>query len=351
MNFIHYLLQVNIYLLLFYGFYRLMLRNETFHHLNRAYLVGSATLAFFIPVLQSSWIGQWIVTQEVSQQIYSYYNPNAIIITAVRPQEPSFTWGHLCAVLYICGIIFFLGKLALQLAHLQRFLSPKRNVKNEAFAFFNFWRVSKDLKDRDTIIAHEKTHVKQLHSADILLFELIAIFNWFNPVVYAYKQSIKNTHEFLADQAAARFHGNVASYAMLLFSQRFGVQPLEITHNFFDKITLKRRIAMLSKPKSTQKALLKYGFIAPLFLAMLVLSSAAISESRGIKRVESAIMSKKPVFENPNTKDSNSTHLAETVVVGYGGNNNNNEKVTFAAPTILRDKPSRRPAEGGSACH
>ena len=321
MNFIHYLLQVNLYLLLFYGFYRLVLRNETFHHLNRAYLVGSATMAFFIPVLQSDWLRNSFVSQRVSEKIYTYYNPETIIVTAVRPHEPMFTWGHLCAVLYIMGIIFFLGKLALQVAHLQRFLNPKRTAKHEAFAFFNFWRVSLELAHRDTIIAHEKTHVKQLHSADVLLFELIAIFNWFNPIVYAYKQSIKNTHEFLADQVASRHHGNLADYAMLLFNQQFGVQKLELTHQFFDKITLKRRIAMLSKPKSTQKALMKYGLIAPLFGAMLIISSSAISESKSITKIKDVVDSEKPIFEGktdtPN-KLFTSTTLAEIVVMGYG---------------------------------
>jgi TonB family protein len=305
MNFIHYLLQVNLYLLLFYGFYRFVLRNETFHHLNRTYLVGSATMAFFIPVLQSDWLKYSAVTIQVSEQLYSYYNPQTIILRAVRPQEPMFTWGHLCAILYIIGIIFFLGKLAFQVAHLQRFLSRRRSAKQEAFAFFNFWRVSTDLAHRDTIIAHEQVHVKQLHSADVLLFELIAIFNWFNPIVYAYKQSIKNTHEFLADQVASRHHGDLAGYAMLLFSQQFGVSKVELTHQFFDKITLKRRIAMLSKPKSTPKALIKYGFVAPLFGAMLIISSSAISESRSIERLKEAVSSEKPVFELKTTSKIN----------------------------------------------
>ena len=42
----NYLLLVNIYLVLFYGFYVLLLRKETFFQLNRIYLVSASLLSF-----------------------------------------------------------------------------------------------------------------------------------------------------------------------------------------------------------------------------------------------------------------------------------------------------------------
>lgn len=284
---------------MFYGFYRLWLRNETFHHLNRTYLVGSATLSFFIPVLHSDWVRAWFVTQEVSQTLYTYYNPQSLIIRAVQPQSPSFTWGHVCALIYICGIVFFVGRLTFKMAHLERFLrrNKGKSTSKVAFSFFNFVAVSHDLDRRTTILAHEKAHVRQLHSADVLLFELIAIFNWFNPIVYAYQQSIRNIHEFLADDVASRYEASKADYALLLLSQQFGVQPVMLSNNFFDTISLKRRIQMLAKPQSNRRALLKYGFTVPIFVCMLVFSSAAVSEHRGIKTIEKVVNNPTPVFK------------------------------------------------------
>ena len=52
----HYLLLVNIYLVLFFGFYALLLRRETFFQLNRIYLVTAATLSFMIPLIQAEWV-------------------------------------------------------------------------------------------------------------------------------------------------------------------------------------------------------------------------------------------------------------------------------------------------------
>src|SRR5688500_10192840 len=67
MNGLMYLLQVNLYLLLFYLFYLVMLRNETFFKMNRLYLVGSALLAMVIPLLKAEWIKDFFVTQQIHQ--------------------------------------------------------------------------------------------------------------------------------------------------------------------------------------------------------------------------------------------------------------------------------------------
>ena len=65
MNWPSYLIEINIYLILFYVFYTSFLKNETFYNYNRIYLIGSALLSFIIPLLQSSWIKQMFVTDEL----------------------------------------------------------------------------------------------------------------------------------------------------------------------------------------------------------------------------------------------------------------------------------------------
>jgi hypothetical protein len=62
-----YLLLVNLYLVLFYGFYGILLRTETFFHLNRIYLVTSALLSFFIPLIHCDWVNKLFITQRVQQ--------------------------------------------------------------------------------------------------------------------------------------------------------------------------------------------------------------------------------------------------------------------------------------------
>jgi TonB family protein len=289
MNWLNYLLQVNLYLVLFYGFYRLLLRSETFFNLNRGYLVASAALAFFIPLMQSEWVRSWFVTEQISQTITTFYDPRVFYIQASK-QAHTLTLGDFMAVSYIVGILIGIARFGGNLVFLGKMMKRKIVQKDskQAFSFFNVLFVSKELKNRSTIMKHEFVHIRQLHSADVLLFELIAIFNWFNPVVYLYKSSIKHIHEFIADEVASRNEVSKAEYAMLLFQEQFGVQAIPLTNNFFNQSLLKLRIKMLHKTRSTQTALMKYGLIAPLFILMIVVSSATLA-SKELTKIEAEV--------------------------------------------------------------
>ena len=84
MNWWHYLLLVNIYLILFYGFYTLLLRKETYFQLNRVYLVAASLLSFFIPLIQSDWVKNLFIT-------------DGSCMTSSASQNPSLTYMALTA--------------------------------------------------------------------------------------------------------------------------------------------------------------------------------------------------------------------------------------------------------------
>jgi TonB family protein len=280
---------VNLYLILFYGFYRMLLRTETFFNLNRGYLVASAALAFFIPLMQSEWVRSWFVTEQISQTITTLYDPQVFYVQASE-QAHTLTLGDFIAVFYITGILIGIARFGGNLVYLGKIMKQKIVQKDskQAFSFFNVLFVSKELKNRSTIMKHEFVHIRQLHSADVMLFELIAIFNWFNPVVYLYKSSIKHIHEFIADEVASKNEASKAEYAMLLFQEQFGVQAIPLTNNFFNQSLLKLRIKMLNKERSNQTAMMKYGLIAPLFMLMIVVSSATLA-SKELTKIETKV--------------------------------------------------------------
>ncbi len=291
MTFLHYLVQVNLYLVLFYGFYRLLLSNETFYNLNRIYLVGSAVLSFGIPFWYSDYIQSFFITQQVNEVFYTVLSP--AVFGAKASAENPFTWYDLLKVFYGFCTIFLSIKLIFNFLQLKRILgnSESHTKFGAGFSFFNFVFVDKDLQKHEVVMEHEYVHIKQLHSADVILFEVIAVLCWFNPVVYFYKKSVKHIHEFIADDIASKLEASKADYAMLLFSQQFGLNPHQLTNQFIDKSTLKRRIEMLHKPRSRKIALLKYGFTAPLFALMLVIASASIAKNKDIKKVEKIVAS------------------------------------------------------------
>ncbi len=277
MNGILYLIQVNLYLIAFYVFYRLLLSKETFFGLNRGYLIGSTLLSFCIPVLQSDWLKDLFAPEQI-QQAASQFNLQAYEFLFVPQAEvETLSLGELLSWVYFTVVGILLIRLIYRLIKAYRWVKNPQNSL-QACSFFNYIAVDEDLEGREAIMVHEQVHVKQAHSADVLFFELNAIINWFNPIAYLYKSDIRKLHEYIADAIASETLPEKSTYAMLLFHKKFGAKVLNLTNSFFNQSILKQRIMMLQKNKSKKVALLKYGLIAPLFLGMLVLSSAFVSK-------------------------------------------------------------------------
>lgn len=215
MSWAHYLLQVNIYLIIFYCFYKLLLDKETYFVLNRIYLVSSGLFSLAIPFLRFELFSQKVV----SDKLYiSVSEINTVVNNyAILPQtQEQYDWGRLIVIIYIIGVLIYLLYFVYQLFAINTLFS--RANANDAFSFFQRKSVAENLPERATVDLHEDIHVKQLHTIDVLFFEILAIITWFNPVIYFYKKSIKNIHEYLADEAAAKFQGDKETYALLLLS-------------------------------------------------------------------------------------------------------------------------------------
>ncbi|WP_026897650.1 M56 family metallopeptidase [Daejeonella oryzae] len=283
MDALNYLLLVNIYLVLFYGFYALFLKNETFFKLNRIYLVGGASMSFLVPFLQSEWIRSLFITKQVevvTQNISMTFSQQQIIIPA---RESAFQTADILLYIYLAGAGLFLLRFLWQLYRVRVILHSAET--EHAFSFFNSVKVGTSVLNRQTVYEHELVHSREWHSADVILFEIIGIINWFNPVVYLYRKAIKYIHEFTADEIASRREESKSAYAVVLLSKTFGITPQHLTNSFYNQSLLKRRIIMLHKSKSTRNALIKYGLSAPLFAGMMVLSSASFKSDQVAEQI------------------------------------------------------------------
>ena len=245
MSWWHYLLLVNIYLLLFYGFYALLLRAETFFQLNRAYLVGAASLSFLIPVIQADWVKRMFITQQVQQSLfYGSYNGDIIFYAIKATPQSSITIGQLLLASYLAGAGFLMVRLAVQLIRLKLIIN--RPEPGAAYSFFKKISIGKERAKEEMIIVHEEVHARQWHSADVLLVELVMIINWFNPVVYFYRRAIKHIHEYIADQQALKTGADKKEYALLLLSQTFNTTAHQLVNPFYNHSLLKKRIMMIT---------------------------------------------------------------------------------------------------------
>jgi hypothetical protein len=296
MNAIMYLLQVNLYLLLFYLLYFLLLCNETFFKMNRYYLVGSAILSMAIPLTRLNWVKELFFGEtvfEVSQRVHNVITSESLISNTANINDPSvsstilsFSNLQLLAFVY-CSITLLLVLNLLRKLYLVRY-ALQSNQKDKSFSFFSKVVVDDKLEGKEIIVNHEMVHVRQWHSLDVIFFEVFAAFNWFNPVAFLYKKAIKDIHEFIADEDAAASLEDKSAYTLLLVSNVFGTKPQQLTNNFFNQSLLKRRIIMLHKTKSRQVAVLKYGLSVPLFVSMIIFSSATATAEKLTKAIETS---------------------------------------------------------------
>jgi TonB family protein len=277
-------IQINLFLVVFYAIYWLFLRKETFHQVNRFYLLGSTLISITLPFADLSFVKSWAWSGQIQSLVYEYDLPELVVS---QNTEHKLNWVLIVSILYLTIVAFLFLKLAFGVARAYAIIqSPNFNESN-AFSFFGIIKIDKKMPHFRTIRAHERVHTIQLHFLDLFFFELVSVVFWCNPVVYFYKNTIKNLHEFLADAEASRTLPSVADYATLLLSKQFKIAPEHLFVQPFHKTsTLKIRIQMLLKGKSTKWAIMKYGVVAPiLFLAVLV-SSVSCSEISADKPVE-----------------------------------------------------------------
>ena len=278
-----YLIESGVCLALFYIVYWAFLKKETFFFVNRFFLLFSIPISFFIPLLK---IPSPFPARPSIEKTY---------VAGLSGETPIQYPG----TIDVLGLIFLVGAGLFLLRFLyklvQLFLLIKKygfqkfngvNVvfldKNSApFSFFNFLFVNRsDISEPDfsRIISHELVHIKQYHSIDLILMELLTIFQWFNPFVWPYKKSLKETHEYLADNAVIAQGCSKAKYQVLIFEQHVGMKLFEFANNF-NHSQIKRRITMMEKIKSRGRAKFKVLLILPI-IALLVL---AFAESRPAK--------------------------------------------------------------------
>lgn len=143
----------------------------------------------------------------------------------------------------------------------------------------SFWKsifINKEAFEKGKIpselIAHEKAHLRQKHTLDILFIEVLQIIFWFNPLIALYKKSIKLNHEFLADEAVNKQFGSIKNYQSLLLDFASNKNTISLASNINYLIT-KKRLLMMTKKESPIKVVLKVCTVGAVYALLLFVFS------------------------------------------------------------------------------
>jgi len=297
---LNYLLQLTLAWSAFYLLYQLLLRRTTFFGYNRAYLLGTLLLGLVLPLYD--WGALFADVAPLEQAGY-YLQPITIgvqqveIVVTEQAAQPAtverpFTWAHLGWLAYGIGVALAAARLLFGGWQLWQLYRSGRKEKRAGytlvrtpdmhtpFSFFNllFWSdvMPCPAKDRDKILRHERAHMQDWHSADVLLLEILSVLLWFHPLLYLYGRSLRTVHEYLADEAVLH-HVKKKSYGHLLLRQSQTGQAVALA-NHFSHTQLKKRILMMTKKRSPRLQQLWYALALPL-VAVLAFAFAMPTEA------------------------------------------------------------------------
>ena len=282
-----YILKSSVCLVVFYLFYRLLLSRETFHRFNRVALLSILLLSCLLPLVEVTVEEQTEVHQTMmtlEQWLMLADMMNTADATDLQVEEVTVTWIQVALLVYLAGILLFAlrnGYSLLKLGGLLKF-GRKENLSKyidegekvtlivhdrdiAPFSWMKYIVISK--KDLDEngreILIHELAHIQNRHSWDLLVADICIFFQWFNPASWLLKQELQNIHEYEADETVIEKGVDAKQYQLLLIKKAVGTRLYSMA-NSFNHSSLKKRITMMLKEKSSPWARLKYLYVLPL---------------------------------------------------------------------------------------
>jgi TonB family protein len=193
------------------------------------------------------------------------------------------TW-KIIALIYFAGSFIVFARLIYQAIFLQAverlsgktsyngFTIISMNTEMVPFSYFNRIFIPESRIDEyafDNIIEHEKSHLRQGHYFDLFLVEIITVLQWFNPFIWLLEKSIKETHEYLADEAVLNTGKDAGTYQALMVNQAMG-GPVFILTNQFNQSLIKKRIMMMKNMKTSGTARFKALLILPVIAGLMM---------------------------------------------------------------------------------
>lgn len=247
-----YFLKVNIAFAALFAVYALTMRRETGFNGRRAWLLMAPLAALSIPFLHASRSAA-IIPPSVELPVLTIVQPT---LSGEGPH-----WNERLILLHVLVTGVLLIALGVRTA---RTVQRLRRCNSEPGSFFGWIHVpaGSPPADHATILAHERAHARQLHSVDVILYEVLAAMCWSIPLWRIALREVRLVHEHIADRLANSTHPD---YPTLLIAHSLRTSTNTL-HHAFSRSTLKTRITMLYNERPTRHTRLKLLLAAPALL-------------------------------------------------------------------------------------
>lgn len=278
-----YIIKSGLYLTLLYAFFLGVMRKTSFFRLNRWMLVMGTVVCMLLPFYTVSVeetgvvqmpvqsLGHWL--EEVPETA-----PLPMEAMTVQPQvaeKEAVSFSHVLTFIYIAGMMVSFFFIHRSLSGMYRLIDayPLRwkdgfwlvvvPAMVPSFSWHRYMVISEeDFRHHPSVMAHEEAHLRKHHSWDMMLFTLVSIVHWFNPLVWMVKKELQQLHEFEADKEVLRQGFDVTDYQLLLVQKAVGPRLYSMA-NSLNQHKLKNRIAMMYQEKTNKWEGLKWLMVIP----------------------------------------------------------------------------------------
>ncbi|NML68759.1 M56 family metallopeptidase [Chryseobacterium sp. RP-3-3] len=317
---------------LFIGVYYLFLEREKMYRFNRFYLLLSLIVSYVIPFISIT-----LHLPKPENKVKILFEDTAQQIILAQPEQENSNWMTVIWIIYGVVTLFLLIRSILSIRAVKRIQGERRIYQNhsimvtkENISPFSFWNTIylgetyiENNRVDTRIFLHEKGHIDQKHSLDLIFLDIIKIFTWFNPVLFLYKKAILTNHEFLADEVVLNNSFSIKEYQNLILKEIINRQNLPLTHSFNFNNTKKRFIMMTTK-KSKFIVLKKAAGITAMMAAAALfaertyaVSPALTADTQKVNSKETGISSTMQVSNNAGTLKKQQSPQANLIVQNY----------------------------------
>ena len=304
--------------------YKAAFSGTTFYRFNRFYLLGATLLSALLPlvnitipektpVVSGIAIENMDFAQELSDTFIFIGEPRITDVNPVQPQKQSSLWAIILVCMYSAYVLMLLTGWIRSIIRARKFLRGKNRRRvsrtvwlvthDEAFGPFSWMNyiVISDTESgfaRRASLRHEYSHIRLLHSVDLVFLLACTILN---PVCWLVLQEIKIVHEYEADNEVINRYGiRNSDYQKLLIMRTVGAEAYALASSF--NLNIKKRIIMMNKNKTRKRRLMWLLILLPL-LGMTSVLFARTEKSIGPDDMLNLSLSNdKDVKENNETK-------------------------------------------------
>lgn len=288
-----YIIEWAFALLVLLAIYKAAFSGTTLHRFNRFYLLGATLLSALLPLVHvtitdSTPVAAGLSIEETGfarelsgtftfapEPETMWADASDLATPSPDPEHKTSLWAVMLIGTYSIYVLTLIIGWSRGIIRARKFLrgKPRRRLSRTVwmvthseqygpFSWMNYIVISDSENGfaRRASLRHEYSHVKLLHSIDLIVLLACTIVN---PVCWLVLQEIKIVHEYEADDEVINRYGiREQDYQRLLLIKAVGAEAYALASSF--NLNIKKRIIMMNKNKTRRRRLIWLLLLIPM---------------------------------------------------------------------------------------